>query len=123
MTPETKAIEDAKLPNKVYALIGLRFEKDGVTHVRLTLVTLVRTLSSPSARIGAGEAIAFKRYPVTIFAVIVYTCILFMVFPMVNVMSTLDRNQIEAGRDLGASTWQLHWRIIVPHAKPGIAVG
>jgi spermidine/putrescine transport system permease protein len=46
-----------------------------------------------------------------------------MVFPIYNVMSTLDRNQIEAARDLGASTRKLHWRIVIPHSKPGIAVG
>lgn len=69
------------------------------------------------------EAIAFKRSPITVFVVIVYTYILFMVFPLYNVMSTLDRNQIEAARDLGSSTWRIHRRIIIPHTKPGIAVG
>jgi ABC-type spermidine/putrescine transport system permease subunit I len=46
-----------------------------------------------------------------------------MVFPIYNVMSTLDRNQIEAATDLGARPWRLHWRVVIPHAKPGIAVG
>ncbi|MEZ5666530.1 MAG: ABC transporter permease [Alphaproteobacteria bacterium] len=73
--------------------------------------------------LAADEAIAFKRSPITVFVVIVYTYILFMVFPLYNVMATLDRNQIEAAHDLGASTWRIHRRIIVPHAKPGIAVG
>ncbi len=71
----------------------------------------------------AGEWIQFKRSAFTVFLVIVYTYVLFMVFPMVNVMSTLDRNQIEAAKDLGASMWRIHWRVIIPHAKPGIAVG
>ena len=69
------------------------------------------------------EPIQFKRMPGTIFLVIVYTYVLFMVFPIYNVMSTLDRNQIEAARDLGAPAWRVHARIIIPHAKPGIAVG
>lgn len=69
------------------------------------------------------EPIQFKRFPGTVFVVIVYTYVLFMVFPIYNVMSTLDRNQIEAAKDLGASTWRVHWRIIIPHSKPGIAVG
>ncbi|MEL6196371.1 MAG: ABC transporter permease subunit [Pseudomonadota bacterium] len=69
------------------------------------------------------EPIQFTRSAITVFLVIVYTYVLFMVFPMFNVMSTLDRNQIEAAKDLGASTWRVHWRVIVPHAKPGIAVG
>jgi spermidine/putrescine transport system permease protein len=70
-----------------------------------------------------SEPIQFKRSALTVFVVIVYTYVLFMVFPIYNVMSTLDRNQIEAARDLGASTPRLHWRVIIPHSKPGIAVG
>ena len=70
-----------------------------------------------------AEPIQFKRSALTVFVVIVYTYVLFMVFPIYNVMSTLDRNQIEAARDLGASTPRLHWRVIIPHSKPGIAVG
>ena len=74
--------------------------------------------------LGLADApIQFKRSALTVFVVIVYTYVLFMVFPIFNVMSTLDKNQIEAAEDLGASTWRVHWRVIIPHSKPGIAVG
>lgn len=53
----------------------------------------------------------------------VYAYVLFMIFPLYNALESLDRNQIEAARDLGASTWRIHWRVVIPHAKPGIAVG
>jgi spermidine/putrescine transport system permease protein len=53
----------------------------------------------------------------------VYAYILFMVFPLYNAIESLDRNQIEAARDLGAPWWKIHARIVIPHAKPGIAVG
>lgn len=53
----------------------------------------------------------------------VYAYILFMVFPLYNAMESLDRNQIEAARDLGAPLWRIHWRVVIPHAKPGIATG
>ena len=52
-----------------------------------------------------------------------YAYILFMVFPLYNVMESLDRNQLDAARDLGSSWLRIHRRIIIPHAKPGIAVG
>jgi spermidine/putrescine transport system permease protein len=52
-----------------------------------------------------------------------YAYILFMVFPLYNVMESLDRNQLDAARDLGASRLRIHRRIVIPHAKPGIAVG
>ena len=52
-----------------------------------------------------------------------YAYILFMVFPIYNTIETLDTNQIEAARDLGAPWWMVHWAVVIPHAKPGIAVG
>ena len=54
---------------------------------------------------------------------LVYAYILFMLFPIYNAIQALDTNQIEASQDLGASTWRTHWRVIIPHAKPGIASG
>ncbi len=53
----------------------------------------------------------------------VYAYILFMLFPIYNTLETLDKNQILAARDLGASWITIHKRIIIPYAKPGIAVG
>lgn len=53
----------------------------------------------------------------------VYVYILFMVFPIYNAMESLDRHQIEAARDLGAGWVRIHRRVVIPHAKPGIAVG
>ncbi len=54
---------------------------------------------------------------------LVYTYVLFMVFPLYNSMQSLDTNQIEAAEDLGSPWWRTHWRVILPHAKPGIASG
>jgi spermidine/putrescine transport system permease protein len=54
---------------------------------------------------------------------LIYAYILFMLFPLYNAMSSLDNNQIEAAEDLGASRWRTHWRVIIPHSKPGIASG
>lgn len=54
---------------------------------------------------------------------LVYTYVLFMLFPVYNAIQSLDTNQIEAAEDLGASLWRTHWRVILPHAKPGIASG
>jgi spermidine/putrescine transport system permease protein len=54
---------------------------------------------------------------------LVYTYILFMLFPVYNSMTSLDTNQIEASEDLGAKWWRTHRRVIAPHCKPGIASG
>lgn len=54
---------------------------------------------------------------------LVYTYVLFMLFPVYNAVQSLDSNQIEAAEDLGAPWWKIHWRIVLPHSKPGIASG
>lgn len=54
---------------------------------------------------------------------LIYTYVLFMLFPIYNAIQSLDTNQIEAAEDLGAAWWKIHWRIVIPHAKPGIASG
>jgi spermidine/putrescine transport system permease protein len=58
-----------------------------------------------------------------VLAGMVYAYILFMLFPIYNAIESLEKAQIEAARDLGASTWKIHSRIVIPHAKAGIATG
>ncbi|MFB9884847.1 ABC transporter permease subunit [Balneatrix alpica] len=70
-----------------------------------------------------SEPILFMQGNTGVMLGMTYAYILFMVFPMYNTIETLDKNQLEAARDLGASWWRIHWRIVIPHAKPGIAVG
>ncbi len=53
----------------------------------------------------------------------VYAYILFMIFPIYNAIESLDTNQIKAARNLGAGWIRTHWRVVIPHAKPGIATG
>lgn len=58
-----------------------------------------------------------------VLAGMVYAYILFMLFPIYNAIESLEKAQIEAARDLGASVWRIHTRIVIPHAKAGIATG
>lgn len=48
---------------------------------------------------------------------------LFMVTPIFNTLMRIDRSLIEAARDCGASGRQVLWNVILPLAKPGIAIG
>ncbi|MCB1377835.1 MAG: ABC transporter permease [Alphaproteobacteria bacterium] len=52
-----------------------------------------------------------------------YAYLLVMIFPLYNAIESLDKNQVEAARDLGAPWWKIHRDVVVPHAKPGIASG
>jgi spermidine/putrescine transport system permease protein len=65
----------------------------------------------------------FIRADVALYSGLAYANVLLMVFSIYNAVETLDRNQIEAARDMGASWWRVHWRVVLPIAKPGIASG
>jgi putative spermidine/putrescine transport system permease protein len=47
----------------------------------------------------------------------------FMIVPILNSMSRIDRSLIEAAYDAGASGWQTLWNVIIPLSKAGIAIG
>lgn len=58
-----------------------------------------------------------------VLAAMVYAYILFMLLPIYNAIESLEKAQLEAARDLGASQWRIHSRIVVPYARAGIATG
>jgi len=54
---------------------------------------------------------------------LVYTSMLFMIVPLLSVLDNLDDSLIEAAYDLGGNVFTILWKIIIPHAMPGIASG
>ncbi|MCS0494570.1 ABC transporter permease [Ancylobacter sp. MQZ15Z-1] len=78
------------------------------------------------ALMGLGltsEPFDFLAADVGLYMGLSYAYLLLMIFPLYNAIESLDRNQIEAARDLGAPWWHIHAFIVMPHAKPGIASG
>ena len=69
------------------------------------------------------EPYDFIRNDFALWAGLGYAFILLMIFPIFNAVESLDRNQIEAARDLGSPWWRIHWRVVIPFAKPGITSG
>lgn len=96
---------------RVYAWVMI-LAREGVLNSALQAIGLVG--SDPPQWAASNNAV---------FLVSAYTFVLFMMFPLMNALGTLDRSQVEAARDLGASVWRVHYRVVMPHAKPGIAMG
>ena len=70
-----------------------------------------------------NTAVNFIALDIALYTGLTYAYILLMIFPLYNALETLDTNQLEAAKDLGSSTVRTHWRIVIPHAKAGIASG
>lgn len=69
------------------------------------------------------QAVEMLYNDVTMVMGLVYTSMLFMAVPLVSVLDSLDNSLIEAAYDLGANMWHILFRIIIPHAMPGIVSG
>lgn len=67
------------------------------------------------------EFLLFSEFAVVLAMVHLYT--LFMVTPIFNTLMRIDRSLIEAARDAGATGFQILTNVIIPLAKPGIAIG
>ena len=67
------------------------------------------------------EWLLFSDFAVVLAFVHLYT--MFMIVPIFNSMSRIDRSLLEAARDAGASAWQTVWNVVVPLSKPGLVIG
>lgn len=80
---------------------------------------LVRTLATVAlfdfCRLPLGEG-------ALIFGMI-YNFIPFMIYPIYNTLQKMDRSYIEAAQDLGASSFQVFWKVVFPLSMPGVVSG
>lgn len=84
-------------------------EKNGVINSILTFLHL------PSLEI--------INTPYAIILGMVYNFLPFMILPLYNALQKIDKDVINAGRDLGADRFQTLWKIIFPLSIPGIISG
>jgi len=83
---------------------------------------LVNSLLQSAGLTGAPlEWLLFSNFSVIVAFVHLYT--MFMIVPIFNSMSRIDRSLLEAAYDAGATGWQTLWNVIVPLSKPGIVIG
>ena len=77
--------------------------------------------------VGAGlrdqpiEWLLFSDFSVVLAFVHLYT--MFMIVPIFNSMTRIDKALIEAARDAGASGWQTVWNVVLPLSRTGIIIG
>lgn len=67
------------------------------------------------------EWLLYSDFAVVLAMVHLYT--LFMVTPIFNTLMRIDKSLVEAARDAGATSWQILTNVILPLAKPGMAIG
>jgi len=69
------------------------------------------------------QAFQMLRTPGAVTLGMVYNYLPFMILPIYSVILKLDRNLLEAARDLGADSVQVFLRVILPLSLPGVLSG
>jgi D-methionine transport system permease protein len=108
---ERRGILPSPLFNRVAGLL--------VNAVRSTpfIILLVAVIPFTRLLVGSSIGTAAAVVPLTIAAAP------FVARLVEAALSEVDRGLIEAAQAMGASTWQIVWKVLVPEAFPGIVAG
>jgi spermidine/putrescine transport system permease protein len=70
-----------------------------------------------------SEPVSLLYTDFAVYVGLVYSLLPFMVLPLYAVMEKMDIRLVEAARDLGASGFQVFFRVVLPLSLPGVMAG
>ncbi len=120
-------IRTAAMQSMLFLVCTVPFLTSNVIRMISWIPVLGRNGLINQALVGTGiipqplEWLLYSDFAVILAMVHLYT--LFMVTPIFNTLMRIDKSLVEAARDAGASSWQILTNVILPLAKPGMAIG
>lgn len=85
------------------------------------LASLLRWIAQLSG--SEFDAMLLSQNQFLVFYGMVATYLPFMIFPIFVALEKFDFLQVEAAQDLGATSWDLLFKILLPQLRPAIAAG
>ncbi|MBR3569558.1 MAG: ABC transporter permease [Oscillibacter sp.] len=96
-------------------------ENNGLLNQLFQKIGLFSLIASVSGQ--EIESFQMLRTPGAVALGMVYNYLPFMILPIYSVILKLDKNLLEAARDLGANSAQVFLRVILPLSLPGVLSG
>lgn len=112
------ALRAGRFKNVLLVLMGLPFVINILIHIYSWIILL-----DPQGLIGRLVNGSILYTPWAVFVVMIYCYLPFMVMPLYTALDRLDVRLLEASADLGATSWQTFWHVIVPLTRDGIWSG
>lgn len=106
-----------------YILAHKDFNRSRVTVILFILPMWINALMRTLATAELFSTLGIGLGKGTLLFGMVYDYLPFMIFPIYNVLNRMDPSYAEAAEDLGATPWQVFWKITVPLSKAGIVSG
>lgn len=106
-----------------WILVNRNLNKSAVTVVLFILPMWINALMRTLATAELFNMLGISLGKGTLLFGMAYDYLPFMIYPIYNVLNKMDKSYAEAAQDLGATPWQVFWKVIVPLSMPGVTSG
>ena len=106
-----------------WILANKKLNKSAVTIVLFIMPMWINALMRTLAAAELVNVLGFQLGKGTLLAGMVYDYLPFMIYPIYNILEKMDKSYAEAASDLGATPWQVFWKVQVPLSMPGVVSG
>ena len=106
-----------------WILANKDLNKSAVTIILFILPMWVNALMRTLATAELFNMLGVTLGKGTLLFGMVYDYLPFMIYPIYNVLNKMDKSYSEAAQDLGATPWQVFWKVTVPLSMPGVSSG
>ena len=106
-----------------WILADKKLNRSAVTIVLFIMPMWINALMRTLATAELFHMLGFQLGKGTLLTGMVYDYLPFMIYPIYNILEKMDKSYSEAASDLGATPWQVFWKVQVPLSLPGVISG
>ncbi len=106
-----------------WILANKNLNRSAVTVVLFILPMWINALMRTLATAELFNMLGISLGKGTLLFGMAYDYLPFMIYPIYNVLNKMDKSYAEAAQDLGATPWQVFWKVTVPLSIPGVTSG
>ena len=106
-----------------WILANKKLNKSAVTIVLFIMPMWINALMRTLATAELFHMLGFQLGKGTLIVGMVYDYLPIMIYPIYNILEKMYKSYAEAASDLGATPWQVFWKVQVPLSMPGVVSG
>ena len=106
-----------------WILANKKLNRSAVTIVLFIMPMWINALMRTLATAELFHMLGIQLGKGTLIMGLVYDYLPFMIYPIYNILDKMDKSYAEAAQDLGATPWQVFWKVQVPLSMPGVISG
>ena len=106
-----------------WILSNKELNRSAVTIVLFILPMWINALMRTLATAELFNTLGITLGKGTLLFGMVYDYLPFMIYPIYNILNKMDKSYAEAAQDLGATPWEVFWKVTVPLSMPGVTSG